>query len=132
MYQDHCSAQPSGHRIGARLGLSIVIAAVGCLATASPSGAQSTATLVGRVTDTTGTAITHAVLHVAGTSLTVLTDANGGYRMSQLPAGPQTIIARAFGFAPDSDRVTAEPGATVSRNLTMHASTQRLAEMVVR
>ena len=132
MYQDHCSAQPSGHRIGARLGLSVVIAAVGCLATASPSGAQATATLVGRVTDTTGTAITHAVLHVAGTSFTVLTDANGGYRMSQLPAGTQVIIARAFGFAPDSERVTAEAGGTVSRNITMHASTQRLAEMVVR
>jgi hypothetical protein len=79
-----------------------------------------------------GAAITHAVLHVTGTSLTVLTDANGGYRMSQLPAGTEVIVARAFGFAPDSERVTAEPGAAISRNLTMHASTQRLAEMVVR
>ncbi|HEY7234870.1 MAG TPA: TonB-dependent receptor [Gemmatimonadaceae bacterium] len=130
MYQDNPPARPGARHNGARFGLSAAIAIAICLAAPAPSAAQ--ATLVGRVTDTTGTAITHAVLHVAGTSLTVLTDANGGYRFTQLPAGSQLVIARAFGFSPDTESVSLTNGGVATRNLTMRASTQRLAEMVVR
>lgn len=132
MYQDPCSARPSARRTGVRLGLAIAIALAGCLASPSRVSAQSTATLVGRVTDSTGTTITHAVLHVVGTSLTILTDANGGYRFNQVPAGAQLLITRAFGFTPDTQSVTLAGGATVTRNLTLRPSTQRLAEMIVR
>src|ERR1700750_567323 len=74
-------------------------------------GAQ-TATLVGRLADSAGTAITHAVVHVDGTALNVLSDANGGFRVTQLPSGTHVVIARAFGFAPESLSVTATGGET--------------------
>jgi TonB-dependent receptor len=131
MYHDPGLAQPSARHVLVRLGFSITIAVAVALASPSRANAQAGA-LVGRVADTTGTAVTHAVLHVAGTSLTVLTDANGGYRFNQVPAGAQVLITRAFGFTPDTQRVALAAGATVPRNVTLHTSTQRLAEMVVR
>ena len=132
MHYDSSLARPSARAVCVRLGFSLALAIAAGLATPSRAEAQATATLVGRVTDTTGSAITHAVLHVAGTSLTVLTDANGGYRINQVPAGAQLVIARAFGFRPDTESVALAGGAAMTRNLTLHAATQRLAEMVVR
>ncbi|HKW49262.1 MAG TPA: TonB-dependent receptor [Gemmatimonadaceae bacterium] len=132
MYHTPGSARPSVRPVLVRIGLSIAITVSAGLATPTRADAQATATLVGRVTDTTGTAITHAVLRVAGTSLTALTDANGGYRFNQVPTGSQLVVSRAFGFTPDTESVALAGGATVTRNVTLHASTQRLAEMVVR
>ena len=128
----HPSARLGARRTRVRLGPSVAIAIAICLTASAPIAAQGSGTVAGRVTDSTGSAITHAVLHVAGTSLTVLTDANGGYRLTQVPAGSQLIIARAFGFSPDTQAITVSGGGAVIRNLTMHTSTQRLAEMVVR
>ena len=110
----------------------LVAACAALLTLPSMAAGQGTATLIGRVADSTGSAITHAVLRVSGLSVTVLTDANGGYRMALLPAGSQSVVARAFGFTPETLAVTLPAGETVTRNITMHASTQRLAEMVVR
>src|SRR5690349_20454555 len=86
--------------------IALVAACILALTLPSMLMAQRTATLVGRVTDTTGTAITHAVLRVSGLPFTVLADANGGYRIALLPAGSQTVIARAFGFEPETLVVT--------------------------
>lgn len=107
-------------------------AAVMSLAMTTRATAQSTASLTGRVTDSSGTAITHAVLRIAGTPLSALTDANGGYRFAQIPAGTRLLVVRAFGFSPESVSITATPGQSVTRDVTMHPSTQRLAEVVVR
>ena len=123
---------PTVRRWRTRGPLSLVAVCATLLSLPSMLAAQGTATLVGRVTDSSGTAITHAVLRVSGSQVTVLTDANGGYRMAQLAAGSQTIVARAFGFTPETLTVTLPAGETVTRHLTMHTSTQRLAEMVVR
>ena len=94
--------------------------------------AQSTASLTGRIADTTGNAITHAVLRIAGTPLSSLTDANGRYRFSQVPSGTRLLVVHAFGFTPESVSISFIAGDAITRNVSMHASTQRLAEMVVR
>ena len=98
-----------------RLGLTITIVAIAGVATPSRASAQGTATIVGRVSDTTGTAVRHAVLQVAGLSLTVLTDANGGYRFNHVPGGAQRVITRAFEFTPNSESVSLAPGTESGR-----------------
>ena len=102
------------------------------LAVPSATRAQGSATLTGRVTDSAGTAITHAVLRIGGTPLTTVTDANGGYRFAQIPSGTRQLVVRAFGFTPESVSVALTAGETMLRNVVMHPSTQRLGEVVVR
>jgi len=119
------------HRESVRYTVSAAVTML-ALALVPTHAAAQTGTLVGRIADSAGTAITHAVVHVDGATLNALSDANGGYRLTQLAGGMHVIIARAFGFAPESVTVTTVAGETMTRNLTMHASTQRLAEVVVR
>lgn len=118
---------PSGIRVAA-----LLVAIMTSLVVPSRATAQTAASLSGRVTDTTGTAVTHAVLRIVGTQLSAVTDANGGYRFTQIPAGTRVLIARAFGFTPESLSVAVTAGDAITRNLVMHTSAQRLAEIVVR
>ena len=131
----HCrtgSAMPRHWGASVRVALAVTIVVLASAVMPSRVRAQTTGTILGRVTDSAGTAITHAVLQVGGTALKALTDANGGFRISAIPSGAHILIARAFGFAPDSVSISISAGDVVTNNLTMHPSTQRLAEMVVR
>ena len=58
-----------------------------------------------------------------GTPLSVLTDGNGGFRFSQIPVGSRLLIVRAFGFTPESVSIAFTGRETITRNVTMHAST---------
>ena len=132
MHRTRNSVPRSARRLRAAGQALSAVAIVAALAAITPSANAQTGTLVGRVADSAGTAVTHAIVHIEGTTLNALSDANGGYRLTQLPSGGHLIIARAFGFSPESVTVTVVAGETMTRNLTMHASTQRLAEVMVR
>jgi TonB-dependent receptor len=62
--------------------------------------------LAGRITDSAGTPVPGAVIHIAGTSYGQAVGADGLYRLFRIPAGTQTVVVRCIGFARDSFVVT--------------------------
>jgi TonB-dependent receptor len=72
--------------------------------------------LAGRITDSAGTPVPGATIHVLGTPLGQAVGVDGAYHLSAVPAGRQTVVARCIGFARDSFAVTIVAG-TVTRYL---------------
>ena len=71
--------------------------------TTTQAAAQSStgATLAGRVTDAaTSAPLAQATVTVEGTTLLATTAADGRYRLSELPPGPQVIRFIRIGYAP--------------------------------
>ena len=82
----------------------VVGVGVAALAVSQPAMAQdyTNVTASGRVRGTDGKAVANAkvevILNEQGFSRTTSTDASGGYRISQLPSGPYTIVVTATGY----------------------------------
>ncbi len=82
----------------------VVGVGVAALAVSQPAMAQdyTNVTASGRVRGTDGKAVANAKVEVIsneqGFSRTTSTDASGGYRISQLPSGPYTIVVTATGY----------------------------------
>jgi len=97
----------------------------------APLGAQqATGTVRGRVTN----AATQQPL--AGVSVTVgrraaVTRVDGGYLLTDVPAGPDTVHARLIGYAPATQQVTVAGGDTVTVDLAMTPRAVNLASVVV-
>src|SRR2546429_4790672 len=75
-------------------------------------------TLSGRVADPDGNAVAAATVTVVELHRVALTQADGGYRFTDLPAGRYTITVRAFGFAPVAREVTVHGPTTLSVTLS--------------
>src|SRR2546429_5468369 len=75
-------------------------------------------TLSGRVADPDGNAVAAATVTVVELHRVALTQADGGYRFTDLPAGRYTITVRAFGFAPVAREVTVHGATTKSVTLS--------------
>jgi len=94
--------------------------------------ADSTAVLVGRVTDATDSAgVAGANVQIIGTSLTARTDGRGMFRLRGVPAGIHQIEVRAFRYSPDTVVAAFATGDSVRVQLYMHRVAQLLSEMVV-
>jgi len=52
----------------------------------------------GRVTDNTGVAVPNATVHVQGTTLSAMSNADGQYALTGVPAGTQSLVVRRIGF----------------------------------
>ena len=88
------------------------------LAVAVPAvGAQSRATLIGSVRDTSGSALSLAQLSV-GAARTV-TDSAGRFTLTGLPAGSASITVRRLGFAPGNANVDLVEGRTDSVHVVL-------------
>lgn len=85
-----------------RAGFSAGIALAAAAARAVPLlGAQGSGVVTGRVTDAgSALAVNAAVVRTAGSVRLALTDANGEFRLADLPAGPVSIFVRAIGYRP--------------------------------
>ena len=80
-----------------------------------PSGGIS-----GRVQNVaTGQYLNHAQVSVRGSSLSVLTDQTGTYRLANVPAGPVTIDVFYSGLDPQSVSLSVAAGETVVQNLDL-------------
>src|SRR5205814_1358233 len=75
-------------------------------------------TLSGRVADPDGNAVAAATVTVVELHRVALTQADGGYRFTDLPPGRFTITVRAFGFAPVARKVTVHGATTKSVTLS--------------
>src|SRR5215813_3020748 len=94
--------------------------------------AQSTATLEGAVTDTSGAVMPGVSLAITnnatGTERTVVSDASGKYVAASLPPGIYTVVAHLEGFGDQRRGIELGVAQTVSLDLQM--SVQALAENV--
>jgi len=98
---------------------------------ATPVLAQS-GTIVGRVTDTrSGVPVTTAQVTVTGTSLGAVVDAEGRFRIANVPPGTYEVRARSIGYQPATATVTATADASATVNLTMSESATSLEAVLV-
>ena len=90
-----------------------------------------TAVVEGTVRDAaTGEALPGANVRVAGTAIGAATDAEGRFRLADVPSGAQTIEATFVGFEPESVKVDVPEGGRVQVEIRLAASTA-LDEVVV-
>jgi iron complex outermembrane recepter protein len=86
--------------------------------------AQTTAVLMGRVTDTTKSVLPGAtiVLRAAasGSERTVATDAEGNFRMENLDPGSYRLIVRSAGLAEKSQEITLTSGQTLQLQIVLN------------
>ena len=119
------------HRIPTRSGalLALLLAIV---APAASHAQSEIGTVQGKVLDSTAnTGVAGAQVFVAGTVIGTLTDAEGGYSLSGVPAGEQVVTVRLIGYREVSRSVTVTPGETVTLDFTVEQTTLRLQDIVV-
>ena len=95
-----------------------------------PLNAQgSEGTIRGTVTDQSQSPIAGVTLQIG--VRTGVTQADGSYRISGIPAGTDTLRARMIGYSPAARVVTVIAGQTVNADFALTASAVNLAELVV-
>jgi TonB-linked SusC/RagA family outer membrane protein len=95
-----------------------------------PLNAQgSEGTIRGTVTDQAQSPVAGVTLQIG--VRTGVTQADGSYRISGVPAGSDTLRARMIGYTPAARLVTVSAGQTVNVDFTLTASAVNLAELVV-
>ena len=71
--------------------------------------AQALAVLSGSVTDSSGSAVSGAIITVSGSSVHATTDDRGEFRLAGLTPGPLELRLRRLGFVPSSHQVQVTP-----------------------
>lgn len=107
------------HRVSGLILLSLAFLLVLPLLTPRPASAQSTGSLVGRVTDLEGRPLTGVEIRVEGTSLMAVSDRSGAYRMVNVPAGTRTMAAEALGYETETMAVEIQSGSVTSRSISL-------------
>jgi TonB-dependent starch-binding outer membrane protein SusC len=91
-----------------------------------------TGTVTGRVTDaSTRQPISDVRIVIPGTALATATNAEGAYRITNVPVGRQTVGLFRIGFRATSDTIQVQAGQTATLNFQMTASLVTLSEVVV-
>ena len=94
--------------------------------------AQNSGTVIGQVTDgSTGEPLAGVQMQVAGTNIGGLTDQNGRYVLTRVPAGEQTIRAILIGYSQTTQPVTVEAGGTATADFELQTSAVRVEGLVV-
>jgi hypothetical protein len=89
-------------------------------------------TVVGRVTDArTGQPLGGTTVEVSGTVLQAATDADGRYRLVNVPNGAQIILARRIGYAAIRQAVTVTEGQQATADFALEAAPFSLDEIVI-
>lgn len=88
-----------------------------------PAAAPATGTVEGRILNPRSGAVAEgARVSVEGTSLVAFTDADGVYRLGDVPAGEVRLRVFYTGFAPQFEKAVVEPGRVLSRDITLIAT----------
>jgi iron complex outermembrane recepter protein len=98
---------------------------------AAAQDAAQTGTVNGRVVDEGGAGISGAQVFLVRPPRSAQSGAAGGYSLTRVPAGTQTLMVRMLGFSPDSAQVTVQAGGTVTQDFTLSRDPLQLQEMVV-
>lgn len=130
-------ARPSSRRTRTaasvpRLPAVLVLAVAFWLASPSPALSQGTGALTGTVVDSSSAQpLVAAEVVVEGTTLRTTTDADGSYRIEQVPAGEHTVTASRLGYAEGSRTVTVAAGETLTADFRLRLTTVTIDELVV-
>jgi iron complex outermembrane receptor protein len=108
---------------------SLLLFVVGLVLTV-PALAQ-TGTLEGTIRDAGGDPLPSATVQVADTPLGTTTDADGRYRLADVPAGLQTVEVRFIGYATARRLVAVEAERTTALDVTLREGGVGLDEVVV-
>ncbi|HEX7122114.1 MAG TPA: carboxypeptidase regulatory-like domain-containing protein [Gemmatimonadaceae bacterium] len=98
---------------------------------AAPVAQRGEAILTGRVLAANGQPMEGARVNVLGAPGAALTNANGEFRLTELPSGTQVVEARQIGFAPVQQTVNLSTRAPTTVTITMTQPAQVLAPVVV-
>ena len=94
--------------------------------------AQSSGTIRGRVMDAgSQRPIPEAQVNVTGTTLGAVTNSNGDYVITNVPAGQREIVARRIGYTRQTRTATVGAGADTRVEFSMSVSATQLEQMVV-
>jgi TonB-linked SusC/RagA family outer membrane protein len=89
-------------------------------------------TVVGRVTDArSGQPLAATSVEISGTALRASTDADGRYRMANVPAGEQVIVARRIGYAATRQTITVTDGQQTTADFALEAAAFSLDEIII-
>lgn len=103
-----------------------------CVVTNPGTAPAQTGQVTGEVTDArTGQALNGAQVFVAGTQLGTITDEQGAYEISGVPAGEQTIRVQLIGYSSASRTIDVTAGQTVNVDFRLNQSAIALEEVVV-
>lgn len=109
---------------------SLALAFATSLALAVPALAQQ-ATLTGRVTSAGGTPLSEARVAIVGTTLQVLTNAEGRYTIRGISPGPVEVRAFRLGYTEQKKPITITAGGSPTLDFAMLTSAVNLDEFVV-
>jgi TonB-linked SusC/RagA family outer membrane protein len=93
--------------------------------------AQERGTITGRVTDENGQPLAGAQVAVQGTELRAVTNAQGQYRLVNVPAGSRTLRVGQIGREAAERTVTVAAGETATANFALPAAALALEGLVV-
>ena len=97
-----------------------------------PGTVAAQGTVTGRVIDQdTQAPVVGVQVVIVGTQRGALTDAEGRYSITGVPAGTHDVRARRVGYAQSVQRVTVSDGGTTDAAFTLASSATRLEEVVV-
>jgi iron complex outermembrane receptor protein len=89
------------------------------------------ATLTGKVTDESGEGLIGATVLLEGTTIGGITDVDGSYSVSNIPAGTYNVLFTYVGYTKNSRQVTLAAGQTLIVNMTLAENVLLLNEAVV-
>lgn len=97
-----------------------------------PAGVRAQAgSVAGRVADEAGAPLPGVNVVLQGTRLGAATDADGAYRIDDVPPGDYTVAASAVGFRRETRAVTVAPGAEARADFVLREITVQSGEVVV-
>lgn len=99
---------------------------------AAPAAAQETGTLAGTVVDAeTGQTLESAQVYIAALDLGTLTNQQGRFTLSGVPAGTQEVSIEILGYTGATETVTVSAGETATVEFELAATALQLQELVV-
>jgi TonB-linked SusC/RagA family outer membrane protein len=96
----------------------------------SDAWAQQAGTIMGRVTDQAGVPLSGVEVAVDGTGLSALSDENGRYQITRVPAGSAVVRVTRLGYTPVEQTVTVEASGTTTVDLTLAVGAIELEGLV--
>jgi iron complex outermembrane receptor protein len=106
-----------------RFALLLPVIFAGSLFTSGLQAQSATGTLEGRVFNSAGGVfLERARLTVAGTAVESFTDADGYYRLTNIPSGPTQVTVFYTGLPPQTQQVTVPAGQTLTYNFELGGS----------